>query len=44
MHIFKIPFLSLIDKDAPGVFEQLITELSSNLKMNKQDFHDENTT
>ena len=43
MHIFKIPFLSLIDKDAPGVFEQ-VTELSSNLKMNKQDFHDENTT
>ena len=43
MHIFKIPFLSLIDKDAPGVFKQ-VTELSSNLKMNKQDFHDENTT
>ena len=43
MHIFEIPFLSLIDKDAPGVFKQ-VTELSSNLKMNKQDFHDENTT
>ena len=43
MNIFKIPFLSLIDKDAPGVFKK-VTELSSNLKMDKQDFHDENTT
>ena len=43
MHIFKIPFLSLIDKNAPGIFKH-VTELSSNLKINKQNFHDENTT
>ena len=43
MHMFKIPFLSLIDKDAPGIFKQVI-ELSSNLKIDEQDFHDKNTT
>ena len=42
MRMFKIPFLSLIDKNAPGVFKK-VTELSSNLKINEQDFHDKNT-